>query len=176
VERLPARADRSRGHRRSAGPAGHRVCLPRHGLARRQGSVRGQNDGRASFPPRGDSIARCHGWQTPSRHALTARHSRWTRRDVHLAHRCGVTERLPAVRLRQCARRASGGDLSSSSAVCIVARQRRLGGKCGRCEFRAVCGGSRARAYGVTGDPFAEDPACVYQPKALAKASCTVPV
>lgn len=40
-----------------------------------------------------------------------------------------------------------------------------LGGKCGRCEFRTVCGGSRARAYGVTGDPFSEDPACVYQPR-----------
>lgn len=39
-----------------------------------------------------------------------------------------------------------------------------LGGKCGRCEFRRVCGGSRARAYGVTGDPFAEDPSCLYQP------------
>lgn len=39
-----------------------------------------------------------------------------------------------------------------------------LGGKCGRCEFRTVCGGSRARAYGVTGDPFAFDPACVYEP------------
>lgn len=42
-----------------------------------------------------------------------------------------------------------------------------LGGKCGRCEFRKVCGGSRARAYGLTGDPFAEDPACSYQPDAL---------
>lgn len=41
-----------------------------------------------------------------------------------------------------------------------------LGGKCGVCEFRKVCGGSRARAYGVSGDPFAEDPSCVYQPKA----------
>lgn len=40
-----------------------------------------------------------------------------------------------------------------------------LGGKCGVCEFRTVCGGSRSRAYGVTGDPFAADPACVYQPK-----------
>jgi radical SAM protein len=39
-----------------------------------------------------------------------------------------------------------------------------LGGKCGRCEFRKICGGSRARAYGVTGDPFAEDPSCSYQP------------
>lgn len=41
-----------------------------------------------------------------------------------------------------------------------------LGGKCGRCEFRAVCGGSRARAYGMTGDSFAADPACAYQPRA----------
>lgn len=40
-----------------------------------------------------------------------------------------------------------------------------LGGKCGRCEFRSVCGGSRARAYGMTGDPFAQDPACSYQPR-----------
>lgn len=39
-----------------------------------------------------------------------------------------------------------------------------LGGKCGRCEFRSVCGGSRARAYGITGDPFAADPACLYEP------------
>jgi radical SAM protein with 4Fe4S-binding SPASM domain len=37
-----------------------------------------------------------------------------------------------------------------------------LGGKCGICEYRAVCGGSRSRAYGVYGDPFAEDPSCVY--------------
>jgi AdoMet-dependent heme synthase len=39
-----------------------------------------------------------------------------------------------------------------------------LGGKCGRCEYREICGGSRSRAYGLTGDPFAEDPACSYQP------------
>lgn len=42
-----------------------------------------------------------------------------------------------------------------------------LGGKCGVCEFRSVCGGSRARAYGVHQDPFAADPACVYQPRTL---------
>ncbi|GAB4113334.1 MAG: TIGR04053 family radical SAM/SPASM domain-containing protein [Sandaracinaceae bacterium] len=40
----------------------------------------------------------------------------------------------------------------------------RLGGKCGRCEFRFVCGGSRARAYATTGDALAEDPGCAYQP------------
>jgi len=38
-----------------------------------------------------------------------------------------------------------------------------LGGKCGRCEFRDVCGGSRSRAYAATGDPLAEDPSCPYQ-------------
>ena len=40
----------------------------------------------------------------------------------------------------------------------------RLSGRCGRCEFRAVCGGSRARAFALTGDVLAEDPACAYDP------------
>lgn len=42
-----------------------------------------------------------------------------------------------------------------------------LGGKCGRCEFRDVCGGSRSRAYAATGDPLAEDPSCAYQPTGM---------
>ncbi len=37
-------------------------------------------------------------------------------------------------------------------------------GRCGRCSFRELCGGSRARAYAASGDPLAEDPACAYQP------------
>lgn len=40
-----------------------------------------------------------------------------------------------------------------------------LKGKCGICEYREVCGGSRARAYALTGDPFAEEPFCIWQPK-----------
>jgi MoaA/NifB/PqqE/SkfB family radical SAM enzyme len=40
-----------------------------------------------------------------------------------------------------------------------------LQGKCGLCEYRSVCGGSRSRAYGIYGDPFAADPACPYQPR-----------
>jgi radical SAM protein with 4Fe4S-binding SPASM domain len=39
-----------------------------------------------------------------------------------------------------------------------------LKGRCGRCEFRAVCGGSRSRAFGATGDAFAEEPWCGYEP------------
>jgi radical SAM protein with 4Fe4S-binding SPASM domain len=40
-----------------------------------------------------------------------------------------------------------------------------LKGRCGRCEFRDVCGGSRARAYAVTGDHLASDPSCPYVPQ-----------
>jgi radical SAM protein len=40
----------------------------------------------------------------------------------------------------------------------------RLEGRCGACEFAPVCGGSRSRAYGVTGDAFAEEPWCAYVP------------
>ena len=39
-----------------------------------------------------------------------------------------------------------------------------LKGKCGRCEFNTICGGSRARAYAMTGDYLSEEPLCVYQP------------
>jgi radical SAM protein len=39
-------------------------------------------------------------------------------------------------------------------------------GKCGVCEFKSICGGSRARAYALTGDPMQSDPYCVYQPAA----------
>jgi radical SAM protein len=41
-----------------------------------------------------------------------------------------------------------------------------LGGKCGLCEFRKVCGGSRARSWALTGDPLAPEPDCVYEPPA----------
>lgn len=42
-----------------------------------------------------------------------------------------------------------------------------LGGKCGKCEYRRVCGGSRARAYGMCGDMMAAEPLCHYIPAAL---------
>jgi radical SAM protein with 4Fe4S-binding SPASM domain len=39
-----------------------------------------------------------------------------------------------------------------------------LKGRCGRCEFSALCGGCRCRAYAAFGDYLQEDPACTYQP------------
>src|SRR5450631_3071902 len=37
-------------------------------------------------------------------------------------------------------------------------------GRCGRCEYADLCGGSRARAFAASGDPLGEDPACPYEP------------
>ena len=39
-----------------------------------------------------------------------------------------------------------------------------LKGKCGHCGFRDLCGGSRARAYAMTGDYLAEEPFCAFEP------------
>lgn len=41
----------------------------------------------------------------------------------------------------------------------------RLEGKCGACEYKEICGGSRARAYALTGDALAQEPCCIYQPR-----------
>lgn len=39
-----------------------------------------------------------------------------------------------------------------------------LGGKCGVCEYKRICGGSRARAFATSGDPLAAEPSCSYIP------------
>lgn len=41
----------------------------------------------------------------------------------------------------------------------------KLKGKCGACEFKNICGGSRARAYALTGDYMKSEPYCVYVPR-----------
>lgn len=46
-----------------------------------------------------------------------------------------------------------------------------LGGKCGKCEYRRVCGGSRSRAFGACGDMFAAEPLCNYIPAAMRAAA-----
>lgn len=49
-----------------------------------------------------------------------------------------------------------------------------LKGKCLRCEFRNICGGSRARAFAMTGDVFAADPLCAYQPGAFVPTAASI--
>jgi radical SAM protein with 4Fe4S-binding SPASM domain len=68
-----------------------------------------------------------------------------------------------------------GGNLRSESLVDIYQKSPvfervrdfgQISGKCGVCEFKNICGGSRARAYALTGDPMHSDPYCIYQPAA----------
>jgi AdoMet-dependent heme synthase len=44
-------------------------------------------------------------------------------------------------------------------------------GRCGSCEYRQLCGGSRSRAYATSGDPLGDDPACGYAPGAHVRSS-----
>jgi radical SAM protein with 4Fe4S-binding SPASM domain len=70
----------------------------------------------------------------------------------------------------------------NSSVFKAIRNQESLKGKCGKCEYSTLCGGCRARAYGLSSDfidycgdlhepseiqsdYLAEDPWCVYQPK-----------
>ncbi len=52
-----------------------------------------------------------------------------------------------------------------SPLFCNLRDTDKLEGKCGACEFKQICGGSRARAYALTGDPHAEEPCCSYIPR-----------
>jgi len=63
-------------------------------------------------------------------------------------------------------RQQSLGDIYRTSDLFVALRNAdNLHGKCGRCEYRDLCGGSRARAWSMTGDVFASDPLCAYQPE-----------
>lgn len=46
-----------------------------------------------------------------------------------------------------------------------------LEGKCGACPYRAICGGSRSRAFATTGNPLASDPLCPYVPPGYAESA-----
>jgi len=54
-----------------------------------------------------------------------------------------------------------------SQLFCELRNSENLHGKCRVCEFREICGGSRARAYAVTKDLFASDPCCTYEPRQM---------
>ena len=58
--------------------------------------------------------------------------------------------------------------LIEADPVFVALRSRdSLRGKCGRCRYRLTCGGCRALAFYQTGDIFAEDPACFFEPASV---------
>lgn len=60
--------------------------------------------------------------------------------------------------------RQSFGEIWRSAPLFRRLREGALGGKCGRCEYRKLCGGCRARAFALEGDVLAADPSCSYEP------------
>jgi AdoMet-dependent heme synthase len=56
-------------------------------------------------------------------------------------------------------------DVYRNNEILKIIRARRFSGPCGICDFKEICGGSRARAYAFNGDPLSSDPACVYVPQ-----------
>ncbi len=58
----------------------------------------------------------------------------------------------------------SFGEIWREATLFRLLRTGELGGKCGLCEYREICGGCRARAHAVDGDFLGPDPACVYEP------------
>ncbi len=63
-------------------------------------------------------------------------------------------------------RRQSFGEIWQDSTLFAEMRNPDLlEGKCGSCQFKSLCSGCRARAYGVTGNYLAEEPFCAYEPE-----------
>ena len=55
-------------------------------------------------------------------------------------------------------------EIWETSPVLMELREGEVGGRCGECEYRYVCGGCRARAYAETGDLMGPDDSCAYDP------------
>ncbi|BBO87195.1 heme b synthase [Desulfosarcina ovata] len=74
---------------------------------------------------------------------------------------CGYTD-VPCGDITQ----STFGEVWNHSPVFLKLRDfNQLEGKCGICEYHAVCGGCRARAYEATGNYMAEEPLCAYRPE-----------
>ena len=58
----------------------------------------------------------------------------------------------------------SFGDIWRESSLFAALRGGELSGRCGRCEYRGICGGCRARAFAQSGDPLGPDESCAYDP------------
>ena len=68
-------------------------------------------------------------------------------------------------------------DVYRNSTLFRTLRDRtQLKGKCGVCEYQRFCGGSRARAFAVTGDYLAAEPFCAHVPRRFEKMAASAEV
>ena len=72
-------------------------------------------------------------------------------------------------------RQQSFSEIWRTSPVLTALRDpERLGGRCGSCEFKELCGGCRCRAYAGFDDYLAEDPGCPYEPTGVPLANAPI--
>ena len=154
---------------RSCAPAEQERVLRWLYRLQRQLAVPGQADLRAALPPDRGAEAHARGDRRPER--VTTRLTTMSRGCLagqgfcfvsHVGDVCGcgfLPLSVGNVRDRPLS------ELYESAPLFQAFRDpSRLGGDCGACEYRARCGGCRARAYAATGDPLAEEPDCAYSP------------
>lgn len=61
-----------------------------------------------------------------------------------------------------------------SPLFCALHNSSGFHGKCGKCEYTRICGGSRSRAFALTGDPLSSDPLCPYKPIHIGNSSAPI--
>jgi radical SAM protein with 4Fe4S-binding SPASM domain len=84
---------------------------------------------------------------------------------LHFPHRCRAAVRLYGCSMWRHHPIHLRRNLENSPVFLKLRDFKQLEGKCGACEYRAVCGGCRARAFEATGNYMAEEPLCAFQPE-----------
>ncbi|MBI1987514.1 MAG: radical SAM protein [Nitrospinae bacterium] len=75
-----------------------------------------------------------------------------------------VTPTTPEIEIGDLRREELSEVWTHSDVLATLRNRERLKGKCGRCEYKFICGGDRRRTHALTGDPMGEDPLCWYEP------------
>ena len=125
------------------------------------GSLPGENYGRATLPALSSPAAGAGDQDAFSRNGCGSLRAQGRKRQPWIVFMDYKGEVYPSRFLPVSAGNVTHHSLSevySESPLFTSLRDvSRLKGKCGRCPVRTICGGSRARAYAVTGDLFAAD-------------------
>ena len=158
LERLLPGAHRAGASLRPPHPPRPRARLAATGADVGRDPVPHQGDRRAAVPAGAGAVG-------PRRRGPRRAGQRRQRLHVPLARRGGLPERLPAPLGGQRAPRLAGRPVPRLPLFRSLRDPARLRGRCGDCAYATVCGGSRARAYALSGDPLGEDPTCIHRPE-----------
>ena len=172
ARRSPRRADAGRERAglplpRRTPPATASSCA----RSRRRSSGGSSRSARAGMPPPdGELYARLAGRLRRELGPGTGRRGRRRRARATVA---ASSSSATTARSRRPASCPTGSATCATTTSSSVYREHPLlrriraadfGGRCGRCAYRKLCGGSRARAYAFSGDALGEDPACGFEP------------